>query len=690
MTIIPPAPMGQQPGEFHPEKYPTLVAMRAARRWLIAAPDKVPHYVNGKRRGGLLDGPEDAAQLANYADACLARDQRGDGWHLGFALGPDGGGGHWQGIDLDDVDENRLADIANDLPGYVEMSPSGKGAHAIGYGQSFGTLGSNQSGIEAYAAGRYFTVTEWPIRDGCPTCLAAFVSHRLLPRHGAARRNSRDRGVEVVPVDSKTVTELRSALNFLRADDRDQWIAIGHALRELGEVGRGLWLDWSRSSDKFDPAKDPKRWDGFDPSRTSYQAVFKKAQEQGWLNPASSAAQAAHGATVANDFLQQSGAGRTIETTAAAGRKLVGRSLGSVSARAVDWLWKGWIPKGYITIFAGESGAGKSTVLADIAARVTTGHPWPGDPAEAHRAPARVLWLGSEDSIEEMTVPRLMACGANLDHVIEIQGVTHEGRRNTFSMQDDLEAVGEWLDTARSDGMPFAMLVIDPVTSYLPGQRLRKVDLNDAGQLRTILEPWLILAQTHHVAIVCVTHFGKDTTRSMLHRVLGSAAFAQTCRSLCAVIEPPPIDKDDEPDPFERALLQVKVNLPEHPGGAWKFVTEKVEVGTDKRSGKPIAATRPNWGSIDAALTPKTAIGKQRGPKSQHAASFALRLQLEFAVHPPGTWLPAEDVKRSALADGGVSESWWNKHSLEYLEKQNQKGTWMCRLRPGEGDDRAV
>jgi len=102
-----------------------------------------------------------------------------------------------------------------------------------------------------------------------------------------------------------------------------------------------------------------------------------------------------------------------------------------------------------------------------------------------------VLWLGSEDSIEEMTVPRLTACGANLGNVVEIQGVVQEGKRNTFSMQDDLEAVGQWLTYAREQGNPFAMLVIDPVTSYLPGQKLRKVDLNDAGQLRTVLEPWL-------------------------------------------------------------------------------------------------------------------------------------------------------------------------------------------------------
>lgn len=280
-------------------------------------------------------------------------------------------------------------------------------------------------------------------------------------------------------------------------------------------------------------------------------------------------------------------------------------------------------------------------------------------------------------------MPRLMACGANLHNVTEIQGVHEQGQRNTFSMQDDLEAVAEGLRYARVQGCPFAMLVIDPVTSYLPGQKLRHVDLNDAGHLRTILEPWLVFAQEHRVAIVCVTHFAKDTTRSMLHRVIGSQAFAATCRSLCAVIEPPATD-DYEPEPHEKALVQVKVNLPEHPGGSWRFVTEKVEVATDDHTGKPISATVPKWQELDRALSPKTIAGKSRGPRSDHTMPFAIWMHAQFATHPGGTWLPVTQVLAAALRDGAApSERWWNKHSPEYFEKQNTDGTWRCRPRLG-------
>lgn len=662
MDKLPQGGIGPQTSQF-----PTFAAMQRVRRWLIADPAKVPHYASGARRNGALDTPEDWSKLASYDEARIARDGRGQGWMLGFALGPDGSGGHWQGIDFDDVRQNQLADRANEVPGYVEVSPSGQGAHAIGYGRAFATLGSNGTGIEAYAAGRYFTVTEHPIRDSGPVCLAAYVEQVLAPRHSAARTSQASASVETVPVDAKTIAELRSALAHMPSDDRDLWVRMGMALRELGQSGQGLWTEWSQKSEKYDPKDAARVWASFKPSDTGYQAVFAEAQRQGWVNPSSAAAQ-----------LGSPPSGTATSTE----RSLTGRTLAGVQMRAIEWLWLGWIPKGYVTIFAGETGAGKSTVLADIAARVTTGDPWPGPrgiPGE-RREPGRVLWLGSEDGIEEMTVPRLTACGADLNNVIEIQGAMQAGRRNTFSMQDDLDAVGHWLNAARADGKPFAMLIIDPVTSYLPGQKLRKVDMNDAGQLRTVLEPWLIFAQQHNIAIVCVTHFGKDTSRSMLHRVLGSAAFAQTCRSLIAVMDRAATE-DYEPEPNEKLMLQVKVNLPDRPDGAWKFVTEKVQAGTDARNGKPIYATRPAWDEIDSALTPNTVVGRSRGPKSRQEQPFTVWLRLKFATQPPGTWLLVDDVRWSAVRDGAISENWWGKHSGEHLEKENQNGVWMCRPR---------
>jgi putative DNA primase/helicase len=281
--------------------------MRTARRWLAwravqsnpnQKPRKVPYYTTGEPRSGTLDGAEDVARLASF-DQAVAVLQTGEYAGLGFALGPDGGGGCWQGIDLDDVEARPgLRFIADGLPGYVERSPSGQGLHAIGYGAPFRPLGPNSTGIEAYAGGRFFTVTGESVVTSetaltGPIDLGDFIRNRLVALHGQTAQRALP--APTSPRDlARLVPDLRSALNFLRADDRAEWIAIGMALKVLGEQGRELWLTWSQQSEKFDTVVAAHVWDGLTPERTGPRAVFAKAQAAGWINPRKAPPQASH------------------------------------------------------------------------------------------------------------------------------------------------------------------------------------------------------------------------------------------------------------------------------------------------------------------------------------------------------------------------------------------------------------
>lgn len=260
----------------------------------------MPYYVNGKTRQGPLDSPVDRQQLSTF-DAAVAVLNGSHGFFsgVGIALGADGCGGYVQGCDLDDIEANGLSDIANHWvrgafagKGYVELSPSGQGLHILGYGDAFPSLAANGSGIEAYADARFFTFTGRPALFDSP-CesfdIADFVESHLVPRH---RRQSGVPEGKAAPmfITPQTVSELRSALTYLRSDDRDFWVKIGMALRELGEIGRGLWLDWSQTSEKFEPRDAAHTWDSFKPHSTGYQAVFAEAQRQGWINPSSNTA----------------------------------------------------------------------------------------------------------------------------------------------------------------------------------------------------------------------------------------------------------------------------------------------------------------------------------------------------------------------------------------------------------------
>jgi hypothetical protein len=268
--------------------------MQAARRWLHYAleerrkPDgtlhyaKVPYYIDGERRRGDLG--QDGGRLVTYAEACAMLPVWGAARAgLGFALGEG-----WQGVDFDKVSTRpELAALVAELPGYVELSPSGNGYHAIGFGAPFQTLGSNSSGIEAYALGRFFTFTGHALRPGQQlTDLAPFIAEVLAPRHGAHRRAREiPPSAAAAPTGEREVDELADALRYLDADDRDTWIRIGQALYTLGEKGFALWSAWSATSSRFPGGDDLERFETFSGSRTSWQSVFNQAAAAGWRNP---------------------------------------------------------------------------------------------------------------------------------------------------------------------------------------------------------------------------------------------------------------------------------------------------------------------------------------------------------------------------------------------------------------------
>lgn len=272
------------------------LSMQQAKRWLVwksipnADPTKkarkVPFYVSGVPRNGAMDTPEDVAQFGTYADASRAV-ATGAYAGLGFALG-DG----WQGVDLDAMSQRpHLYVIAADLmqQTYCETSPNGDGIHAIGYGAPFVSMGSTSDGIEAYAGGRFFTVTGNSVGTAGVCDLSGYVETQLRPKRGGAVAVPRPPVAApswvMASVTPEQVVELRSALLSMRSDDRALWIEVGMALRTLDEQGRALWMEWSAQSDKFDAADAARTWESLRPTSTDYRAVFAKAQAGGWVNP---------------------------------------------------------------------------------------------------------------------------------------------------------------------------------------------------------------------------------------------------------------------------------------------------------------------------------------------------------------------------------------------------------------------
>lgn len=373
--------------------------MKAARRWLLwrsepgeKKPRKVPYYTSGSARYGALDTPEDTARLDTFAAALKAL-QTGSYTGLGFALGQDETGQHWQGIDLDALtDHPGLNFIAADLPGYTEKSPSGKGVHAIGYGRRFISLGSNATGIEAYADKRYFTVTGAEAGLGDLVCLADFVEGRLAPLHTPRPQDTSQASQERAGTlaGQLAVPHLRSALASMPSDDRDLWIKMGLALKELGDIGRGLWIEWSQTSEKYDATDAGRTWASFKPDHTGYAAVFAEAQRRGWTNPAAGSASAGQAQP------------EEPKTDSETGEPIVSRPFrasefnGEPPAR--QWVVPEWIVQGAVNSLYGDGGVGKTLLAQQLACAVSMGANWLGLPTTQ----GTVLAVLCEDEKDEL------------------------------------------------------------------------------------------------------------------------------------------------------------------------------------------------------------------------------------------------------------------------------------------------
>jgi hypothetical protein len=283
--------------------------MKNARRWLLwraeppaggGKPRKVPYYANGQRRGK-LDTEADKARLVTFDDA-ISKLKGGRYTGLGFALGRDGTGHYWQGIDLDDIaDHPEVQALENKLPGYVETSPSGKGLHAIGYGRRFRALNANATGVEAYAEKRFFTVTGEEVPFGEPECLAEFVETRLAPIHGEKSLPPTAADNAGMSADERAFANQQRKPDVSEADLDDAltwidpslpyfpWLHVGMGLHhhyDGSEKGRVKWDEWSSQSGEYKEGECKGKWQGFreDGSKKDRTAwtILKLAREAGW------------------------------------------------------------------------------------------------------------------------------------------------------------------------------------------------------------------------------------------------------------------------------------------------------------------------------------------------------------------------------------------------------------------------
>lgn len=208
--------------------------------------------------------------------------------------------------------------------------------------------------------------------------------------------------------------------------------------------------------------------------------------------------------------------------------------LSDVVPERVEWLWPGRIPRGKLTVGEGDPKTGKSTLGLDIAARVSTGSPFP-DGARLP-GPGVVIVMSAEDGLADTIRPRLDAAGADPSNVLAWESVpvmnddgVVSGMRPP-SIPRDLEVLEKLIVEHGA-----VLVVIDVLAAYLGSD----VDGHRDQDIRRALMPLAKLAERTHAAILVLRHLNKSPGGNAIYRGGGSIGIAGAARSiLLAAVDP--------------------------------------------------------------------------------------------------------------------------------------------------------
>lgn len=223
------------------------------------------------------------------------------------------------------------------------------------------------------------------------------------------------------------------------------------------------------------------------------------------------------------------------------GRRLISMKASEVEPKAVDWLVDGYIPKGMVTILAGDPDTGKSFLSLDWCASLS-------------RSGGRSVYLVFEDAPEYTLVPRLLNMGADAPRVEFIAG-KQEGENEAAFSTEDIDLLDDLLTED-----PAELVVVDPIQAFTqPG-----VDVHRDNQVRSTMTPLAKLAAKHHCAVVIVMHLRKPPgsdkrTFVSLHDVRNSGDYVGAARSVLGVCY-------KSKDEFEevRKVVHLKCNVAAH------------------------------------------------------------------------------------------------------------------------------
>ena len=210
--------------------------------------------------------------------------------------------------------------------------------------------------------------------------------------------------------------------------------------------------------------------------------------------------------------------------------------MSEVQSQEIEWLWYPFIPYGKLTIIQGDPGDGKTTMVLNLAAKLSKGEAL--DKNMKVTEPVNVIYQTAEDGLADTVKPRLELAGADCERIIVID-----------ESDKSLSMVDERLEQAivRTGAR---LLILDPIQAYLGGG----MDMNRANEARDMTKKLGALAEKTKCAIILIGHMNKASGNKAAYRGMGSIDFFAVARSVLLVGRV-------EGESNTRAVVQIKSNL---------------------------------------------------------------------------------------------------------------------------------
>ena len=212
---------------------------------------------------------------------------------------------------------------------------------------------------------------------------------------------------------------------------------------------------------------------------------------------------------------------------------------------AIEWLWPGWIPQGLLAILSAEQEAGKSIIGLVLSKTVNTGDPWP-DGQEYTGEKGNVVWVDAEGQL-----------AVNLDRLIDLNipdNAIIKPRVDTEGITEaNLLTDAGWAAFVKALNHPNVKLaIIDSMGGVFEDE--------SSPQAKTFCQRLAVLAADTGIPILLIHHPRKPQGNEKhgvitMDRIRGHGGITQFCRSVIAIQQPDPANKES------RAVESLKMSI---------------------------------------------------------------------------------------------------------------------------------